>query len=95
MATNPMHVDGKSIADAIDAAVAAAAALAAPATTSVAGVVKEAAAVTAPVTTGVQNPANVAYTQADQTALAAALLSVVSKHNALVASLVASGALHA
>lgn len=77
MATKPMHLDGVSIAAAIDAA---------------AGDI-EAAHVAAAVDTGVVHPANSAYTQADQTALAAAVQSLTAQFNALLTSLQNAGVL--
>lgn len=78
MATRPMHLDGKSIADAIDAAVAAA------------DTGRTAANVAHAADTGVVHPANVAYTQADQTALAAAVQDLTTKLNAVIDALVAA-----
>lgn len=75
MATKPMHLDGVSIAKAIDDA---------------AGDI-EAATVAAASDTGVVHPANVAYTAADQTALAAAVQDLTTKFNALLTSLKAAG----
>lgn len=72
------HLDGKSIADAVDEAIT-------DATESV--VPHQAHAVT----TGVVNPANVAYTQADQTALAADFQALVASYNLLLDHLVAAG----
>jgi hypothetical protein len=43
------------------------------------------------VTTGVVNPANVAYTQADQTALAADFIALVTSYNLLLDHLIAAG----
>lgn len=79
MGMRQVHLDAKSIADAVDEAIVAA------------GTAAKAAHVAHAVTTGTTTPANAAYTLADQTALANAVLSLASKLNALLDALQASG----
>lgn len=82
--TPAMHLDGATVAKVIDAAVAAG-----PGGSGAAAHVTNAAA------TGVINPANAAYTLADQTALAVAVQGNTAKINAIIASLVAAGLMKA
>jgi hypothetical protein len=56
--------------------------------------IKSASTVANAVTTGVQTPANAAYNQADQTALANAVISVATQLNALLAALRVTGVVH-
>lgn len=99
MTTKPMHLDGASIARAIDKAVTEGI------TGAEAGAVQDAidAAVAAAVaalvadnvpdadTSDVVSPADVAYTQADQTALADTVVALGDTVNALIAAMVAAG----
>lgn len=74
-----MHLDGKSIADEINGAITDA--LGGPFINDVAAHVADSTANA--VTTGVITPANAAYTLADQTALADAVLSIDAQIDAL------------
>lgn len=92
--TAPMHMDGVSVAAAIDARVAAA--LAGPLIAAEADNVPDSAETID--TSGAVTPANVAYTQADQTALAdtvialgASLDALQDTVNAILAALEAAG----
>lgn len=71
-------MDPSTVADVIDEAVAGA----------TSGVIAHQAHA---VTTGVANPANVAYTQADQTALAADFVALVTSYNLLLDHLISAG----
>lgn len=97
MATRPMHLDGDSIARAIDAAIVEAGNTSAPATTSTRGVVKEAAHV-APLTdsTGGAPAATLVVVRSDTAAHTAAdaianFASLNAQLNAVVASLHTAG----
>lgn len=74
-----MHTSGKEIADEIDRVAAS---------IDFTGDVPHHAHVA---TTGVVDPANVAYTQADQTALAHQFLALVADHNLLIDQLITAG----
>jgi len=84
--TPAMHLDGATVAKAIDTAVAAG-----PSGTGTGAATHVANAAA----TGVTNPANAAYTLADQTALAAAVQNNTTKINAIIAALIAAGLMKA
>lgn len=84
--TRPMHIDGVSIARAIDAAVEGGP------TGAGTGAAANVAHVVA---TAVVTPANVAYTQADQTALANVVIDTRTKLNAVIDALISAGLMDA